>query len=383
MHLPAVIACAERLCEPAKMPPAARAAVDVERIRLITAAELGDGPWGDAASRTTVGEVRAHVIARDAVRLDGTVQEQAQQAADMLTDIWSVGSTTTGESLTTQGERAPDGSSMVVLVEPRRDRNARELLAEATALVGARGDVVAVTVGDGLESAAVSSWGADRIVRLDGSLIPQDLATGLLTGDATGLEIVEGRLVAWKPAFGGSMRAAIRCRSDIQAATIRHGALSFGEPRLPTEIAEQHVLSPASAPITTGAETEDDDPDLLASADVVMGVGTGVAPEDYHLLEPLRTVLGAELAATRRVTDNGWLPHSRQVGVTGRHISPRLYIAIGVAGKANHMIGVRNATRILAINHDPAAPIFDAADIGMVADWCEAIPALATRLSRH
>src|SRR5258708_39962999 len=179
VHLPAVIACAERLCEPAKMPPAARAAVDVERIRLITAAELGDGPWGDAASRTTVGEVRAHVIARDAVRLDGTVQEQAQQAADMLTDIWSVGSTTTGESLTPQGERAPDGSSMVVLVEPRRDRNARELLAEATALVAARSDVVAVTVGDGLESAAVPSSRADRLVRLDGSLIPQDLATGL------------------------------------------------------------------------------------------------------------------------------------------------------------------------------------------------------------
>lgn len=414
-QLPAVIACAERLCDPAKMPPPARAEVAAERIRVVTAADLGGGPWGDAASRTTVGEVRVHPTTRAGLRLTGTVEEQVSQAVDTLGDLWSDVAWSDPATPSATRDRAPDGSSIVVLVEPGRDRNARELLGEAAALVGAGGSVVAVTVGDGLDAETASTWGADCLVRLAGSAIPQDLATALagwleterpwallgpatlwgreilarvaarldlgLTGDATGLEVVDGRLVAWKPAFGGSMLAAIRCRSDIQAATVRHGVMTLPDPRSAREIAEQRIDVPASAPVQVLNETEDDDPDLIAIADVVIGVGTGVPPEEYALLEPLRVALGAELAASRRVTDKGWLPHSRQVGITGRHISPRLYIAIGIAGKPNHMIGVRNATRVLTINNDPSAPVFDHADLGIVADWHDVLPLLTTALA--
>jgi electron transfer flavoprotein alpha subunit len=122
--------------------------------------------------------------------------------------------------------------------------------------------------------------------------------------------------------------------------------------------------------------TRDDDMDALAVASSVVTVGTGVAPDAYPRLRPLLDLIGAELAGTRKVTDNGWLPRARQVGLTGRSISPILCVAIGVAGKFNHMIGMRAAGCILAINSDPAAPVFEGADVGIVADWQEVVPRL-------
>ena len=101
----------------------------------------------------------------------------------------------------------------------------------------------------------------------------------------------------------------------------------------------------------------------------------------YHLLEPLREALdGAPLAATRRVTDKGWMPHSRQVGITGHYIAPRLYIAVGLSGRFNHMVGVRKAATVLAINADPEALVFDHCDVGIVGDWRTVVPELVQAL---
>jgi electron transfer flavoprotein alpha subunit len=105
-----------------------------------------------------------------------------------------------------------------------------------------------------------------------------------------------------------------------------------------------------------------------------------VSPDEYPLLEPLREVLGAELAASRKVTDRGWMPRARQVGITGHSIAPRLYVALAVAGKFNHAIGVRGAGAVLAVNRDAEAPIFGHADVGLVGDWHEIVPLLAETL---
>ena len=105
---------------------------------------------------------------------------------------------------------------------------------------------------------------------------------------------------------------------------------------------------------------------------------TGV--REYGKLSPLAALLGAELAATRKVTDKGWAPKARQVGITGRSISPRLYVAVGLSGKFNHMVGVRSAGTILAINADPSAAVFSECDIGIVRDWREIVPAFAGAL---
>jgi electron transfer flavoprotein alpha subunit len=130
------------------------------------------------------------------------------------------------------------------------------------------------------------------------------------------------------------------------------------------------------------ARDREDDLDVLAEATVVVGVGTGVAPDEYDSLGPLLDTLGAELAATRKVTDKGWLPRARQVGITGRTIAPRLYVAIGVSGKFNHMVGVRAAGTVLAINADADALVFGVADVGIVGDWREVVPLLVRELSR-
>jgi electron transfer flavoprotein alpha subunit len=127
--------------------------------------------------------------------------------------------------------------------------------------------------------------------------------------------------------------------------------------------------------------TRDDDLDTLAEATVVVGVGTGVPPDEYAQLHPLLDTLGAELAATRKVTDKGWLPRARQVGITGRSIAPRLYVALGLSGKFNHMVGVRAAKTILAVNTAPDALVFGHTDVGIVGDWRDVLPRLCAQLA--
>jgi electron transfer flavoprotein alpha subunit len=129
------------------------------------------------------------------------------------------------------------------------------------------------------------------------------------------------------------------------------------------------------------ASTRDDDIDVLGHAQVVVGVGAAVPPDDYAAIEELAGALGAEIAATRKVTDKAWLPRARQVGITGRSIAPRLYVAVAMSGKFNHMVGVRAAGTILAINDNVDAPIWDHCDIGIVGDWREVVPALTAALA--
>ena len=298
-----------------------------------------------------------------------------------------------------------------MLVEPDRPAVTRELLGVAA---GLGGRVVALTV-EPPDPDQLGRVGADVALELrspagSGGTIPEeDVARGAtawvrattpwallapstawgrevasrtaaavgagLTGDAVGFELDGDRLLAWKPAFGGQVVAAIHADSPTQMATVRAGMLPELHPR-------DHRAEPAVLAIEPRrrveilARTRDDDLDVLAEATVVIGVGQGVAPEEYAALEPMRALLGAELAATRKVTDRGWLPRARQIGITGRSIAPRLYVVLGASGKYNHMVGVRAARSVLAINTNPEALVFDAADVGIVGDWREVLPLL-------
>jgi electron transfer flavoprotein alpha subunit len=118
----------------------------------------------------------------------------------------------------------------------------------------------------------------------------------------------------------------------------------------------------------------------LDEAARVICVGTGIGgPENLAAIAEMARALDARIGATRRVVDQGWLPRHQQIGLTGKVISPALYIAIGVRGALNHTIGVQQAGTIVAINNDPDAEIFHTSDFGIVADWAEVVPAL-TRL---
>jgi electron transfer flavoprotein alpha subunit len=124
----------------------------------------------------------------------------------------------------------------------------------------------------------------------------------------------------------------------------------------------------------------DDDVEALLAARTVVAVGSGVAPDEYGELDPLLKVLGAELGASRKVTDKGWLPRARQVGITGHSIAPALYVAVGVSGKFNHIVGARGAGTIVAVNNDPGALILDWVDVAIVGDWHEVVLLLVDAL---
>jgi electron transfer flavoprotein alpha subunit len=165
----------------------------------------------------------------------------------------------------------------------------------------------------------------------------------------------------------------------VQMATVRPGMLPRRAPRPDGAATTRMAVTPRGR-VRIHAAARDDDTNTLAEAAVVVGVGSGLTPDDYADLQGLIDVLGAELGATRKVTDEGWQPHARQIGITGRSIAPNLYVAVALSGKFNHMVGVRSAGTILAINDDRTMPVFAAADVGIVGDWRVAVPALAAEL---
>ena len=208
-------------------------------------------------------------------------------------------------------------------------------------------------------------------------------ATGSgLVGDAMAVAAQGDLLVAAKPAFAGALVADITCRSATQMVTVRPGVLPAPLPRPERAVPVLTRTAAGRGRVRVLSERRDDDVETLARAPVVIGVGTGVTPEEYEELSPLAAVLGAELAATRKVTDKGWAPRARQVGITGRSIAPRLYVAVGLSGKFNHMVGVRAAGTILAVNADRDAPVFEHCDVGVVGDWHEVVPLLQSALRR-
>ena len=121
----------------------------------------------------------------------------------------------------------------------------------------------------------------------------------------------------------------------------------------------------------------------LASAQVIVSVGRGIKEKDnLPIVEEFAKALGAELAASRPICDNGWLPMERQVGSSGQTVSPKLYVAVGISGAIQHLVGMKGSKAIIAINKDENAPIFEVADYGIVGDLFEIVPALTTAVRK-
>jgi electron transfer flavoprotein alpha subunit len=119
----------------------------------------------------------------------------------------------------------------------------------------------------------------------------------------------------------------------------------------------------------------------LGAADIIVSVGRGIQEAaNIPLIEKLVEALGAELGASRPICDAGWLPHERQVGSSGQTVAPKMYVAIGISGAIQHLVGMKASRTIVAINRDPDAPIFEVADYGIVGDLFEVVPALVEAL---
>jgi len=206
-----------------------------------------------------------------------------------------------------------------------------------------------------------------------------------MTSDCIGLELdEEERLVQLKPAFGGNIVAPILSKTSPQLATVRPGVLVAATSNLARDGSVVDVTSMEHVPLSHVVEERiETDPSVvkLDNAEIVVSAGAGVGgPENLQVINELAETLDAPVAATRKIVDLGWLPQQLQVGLTGRSIGPELYIAIGVRGAFNHMVGVGRARRVVAINNDPNAAIFKNCDYGVVEDFAEVVPLLRRKL---
>lgn len=205
-----------------------------------------------------------------------------------------------------------------------------------------------------------------------------------LTGDAVGLSVNAAGVLVWrKPAFGGGLVASIRSRNRPSLATVRPGALISSEDpdARPLEVHEQPWVPSDHEPelMDSGREFDPRWGDL-STARIVVTVGLGLGgPENLPALEPTIRAWKAALGGTRRVVKHGWLPGGRQVGLTGVSVAADLAVLIGVGGAGNHLIGLRRTRVLVAINPDPAAPVFQRVDVGIVGGWAEVLPRLTDR----
>lgn len=216
------------------------------------------------------------------------------------------------------------------------------------------------------------------------------LATSLdrvLVSDVIGHRAEDGRIILVRQLFQGKINADVRFGGEppflasLQAGAWRADAAVVGTATAETFTPE---LSPAQIRTKPGelfreAERAVD----LSAAQIIVSVGRGIKEaENIAVVQKLADVLGAEMAASRPICDNGWMPMERQVGSSGQTVAPKIYIAVGISGAIQHLVGMKGAKTVIAINRDPEAPIFEIADYGIVGDLFQVVPALVEELQK-
>lgn len=188
-----------------------------------------------------------------------------------------------------------------------------------------------------------------------------------------------------RPVHAGAAIARVRCDDPVQVITLRASAYQPPPTRdgaaAPVESVDWPQDAPAAAALMQRRPTASDGLPPLSAARVVVSGGRGVgSAEGYARLQPLARRLGAALGASRAAVDSGYAPASHQVGQTGQSVAPDLYVALGISGAVQHWAGMKDSRRIVAVNTDPEAPIFQFADVGLVADLFDVLPDLEAAL---
>lgn len=435
--LPLLLTAAEGLARGGPTPGPAIEAARSRPIEALTASDLAQDPslFGFAGSPTWVSEIYSVATERQPIMLDGgSVEEVAQTLTHHLLEQGLFG-TWKGAQARQRVRARPTGArpdrAIWVVAEVLGDRvrgATYELLGRSVELADQlQGEVIGVLLGSGLaeHAKALGAYGADRVLLVEAPqlgtysaegyagalsraiqefhpfavLIPstaqgRDFAPRVaarlqlgLTGDAIGLEInAEQLLVQLKPAFGGNIVAPILSKTFPQMATVRPGMLEAMEPDWSREPVIERLTLNGVGPIRTqtleARREVDTSVTSLDEAEIIVAVGMGMGRrENLKLAHELAEVLGASIGASRRVTDSKWLPRQHQIGLTGKAVAPKLYIALGLRGATNHTIGIQRAQTIVAVNNDPQAPIFQVATYGIVGDCLQVVPALTQVLA--
>jgi electron transfer flavoprotein alpha subunit len=186
--------------------------------------------------------------------------------------------------------------------------------------------------------------------------------------------------------FQGKLNAEVHSTGEPIFVSIQAGAFRTAERtgvagavhQFPLQIDTSQIRSQPEAPFQETARSVD-----LGAADMIVSVGRGIKEKDnLPVVEALAEVLGAELAASRPICDNGWLPMERQVGSSGQTVAPKVYFAVGISGAIQHLVGMKGSKTVVAINKDENAPIFETADYGVVGDLFEIVPALVDEIRK-
>ncbi|MGA2878933.1 MAG: electron transfer flavoprotein subunit alpha/FixB family protein [Bryobacteraceae bacterium] len=209
----------------------------------------------------------------------------------------------------------------------------------------------------------------------------------VLVSDAIGFHVESGAPIFVRQLFQGKLNADVKLGggephfASIQTGAFRADQVADGTAQVEQfapELTANIIRAKPQEPFRESARAVD-----LTSADIIVSVGRGIKDKDnIPIVEELAKALGAELAASRPICDNGWLPMERQVGSSGQTVSPKMYLAVGISGAIQHLVGMKGAKTIVAINKDANAPIFEVADYGIVGDLFEVVPALVEEVKK-
>jgi electron transfer flavoprotein alpha subunit len=212
--------------------------------------------------------------------------------------------------------------------------------------------------------------------------VAAQIDAGIVT-DVFKIEEEGGDLIFFKRVFNGKFDGRFRIGGTPRLATVQPGATPAYEGSEGGSV-EKLALSGLDSRTrfieTKKAPAGGHD---LSKAEIIVSGGRGLQKAENFdgVLKPLVEALGGQMGASRPVVDSGWLPHDHQVGSSGQVVSPKLYIAVGISGAIQHLVGMKSSNFIVAINKDPDAPIFEVADVGIVADLFEILPALTKAVS--
>jgi electron transfer flavoprotein alpha subunit len=207
-----------------------------------------------------------------------------------------------------------------------------------------------------------------------------------LISDVVEIKMGNGPTVFLRQLFQGKLSAEVQGVGQPQFVSVQAGAFRAAEPAggshpiepFPVDLNATQIRSKPEAPFREAQRSVD-----LSAAELIVAVGRGIKEkENLQVVEELAQALGAELAASRPICDNGWLPMERQVGSSGQTVAPKVYFAIGISGAIQHLVGMKGSKTIVAINKDENAPIFEAADYGVVGDLFEVVPALVDEVKK-
>lgn len=205
-----------------------------------------------------------------------------------------------------------------------------------------------------------------------------------LASDVTGFGVEGGKVTASRPVFAGKAIQRLVVEAATVVVSLRPNSVVVGEAARAGVVEQVPAASVPARVTVTAVEAAGQGKLDVAEADVVVAGGRGLkGPEHFALVEDLAKAFGnAAVGASRAVVDAGWRPHAEQVGQTGKTVSPTLYVAIGISGAIQHLAGMRTAKTIVAVNKDRDAPIFKAADYGIVGDLFDVLPRLTEEVRK-